>query len=280
MKLSQRFLALAFLSSLFVLAASITRGQTSRGTLTGTVTDISGAVIAKASVSIKQVGTNVTRQTLSNEAGIYRFDAVDLGTYILTVQASGFSKQETMGVEIEAAHTTNIDVSLKVGATAETVTVEASPEVVLQTAEQVRGANFADRSIDNLPITGQDSLTLAQLLPGITVINQSASNSINQNGTFAFSVNGQRPRSNNFMIDGVENNDISIAGPAYTITNPDAVEEVNIQTADFSAEFGRAGGAVLNQITKSGSNTLHGTATTFTPGVPFLHSATSRKSTV
>jgi outer membrane receptor protein involved in Fe transport len=251
------------------LAASITCGQTSRGTLTGTVTDSSGAVIAKASASIKQIGTNVTRQTVTNEAGIYRFDAVDLGTYILTVQASGFSKQEIMGVEIEAAHTTNIDVALKVGGTAETVTVEASPEVVLQTSEQVRGANFADRSIDNLPITGQDSLTLAQLLPGITVINQSASNSINQNGTFAFSVNGQRPRGNNFMIDGVENNDISIAGPAYTITNPDAVEEVNIQTADFSAEFGRAGGAVLNQITKSGNNTLHGTATYVYSGSAF-----------
>lgn len=269
MKLSQRFLAFAFLSSLLVLAASITRGQTSRGTLTGTVTDSSGAVIAKASVSIKQLGTNVTRQTVTNEAGIYRFDAVDLGTYTLTVQASGFGKQETTGVEIEAAHTTNIDVPLKVGATAETVTVEASPEVVLQTAEQVRGANFADRSIDNLPITGQDSLTLAQLLPGIAVINQSASNSINQNGTFAFSVNGQRPRGNNFMIDGVENNDISIAGPAYTITNPDAVEEVNIQTADFSSEFGRAGGAVFNQITKSGTNTLHGTATYVYSGSAF-----------
>lgn len=269
MKFSQRFLAFTFLSSLFILAASITRAQTSRGTLTGTVSDSSGAVIAHASVSIKQVGTNETRQTVTNEAGIYRFDAVDLGTYTLTVQASGFSKEETTGVEIEAAHTTNIDVSLKVGAAAETVTVEASPEVILQTAEQVRGANFSDRSVDNLPITGQDSLTLAQLLPGITVINQSASNSINQNGTFAFSVNGQRPRGNNFMIDGVENNDISIAGPAYTITNPDAVEEVNIQTADFSSEFGRAGGAVFNQITKSGTNTLHGTATYVYSGSAF-----------
>lgn len=269
MRFPQRFLAFAFLSSLLVLAASITRGQTSRGTLTGTVTDSSGAVIAKASVSIKQLGTNETRQTVTNESGIYRFDAVDLGTYTLTVQASGFNKQETTGVEIEAAHTTNIDVSLKVGAAAETVTVEASPEVVLQTAEQVRGANFADRSIDNLPITGQDSLTLAQLLPGIAVINQNASNSINQNGTFAFSVNGQRPRGNNFMIDGVENNDISIAGPAYTITNPDAVEEVNIQTADFTAEFGRAGGAVFNQITKSGTNSLHGTATYVYSGSAF-----------
>lgn len=269
MRFSQRFFVLAFLSSLVVLAASLSYGQTSRGTLTGTVTDSSGAVIAKASVFIKQAGTNVTRQTATNEAGIYRFDAVDLGTYTLTVQASGFAGQETTGIEIEAAHTTNIDVSLKVGATAEVVTVEASAEAILQTAEQVRGANFSDHTIENLPITGQDSLTVAQMLPGITVINMSASNAINQDGTFAFAVNGQRPRGNNFMIDGVENNDISVTGPAFTITNPDAVEEVNIQTADFSAEFGRAGGAVFNQITKSGTNSLHGTATYVYSGSAF-----------
>lgn len=269
MKFSPKFLALVFLSSLVAFTASLSHGQTSRGTLTGTVTDSSGAVIAKASVSIKQAGTNVIRQTVTNEAGIYRFDAVDLGTYTLTVQASGFSKQETTGIEIEAAHTANIDVSLKLGATAETVTVEASTEAILQTAEQVRGANFSDHTIENLPITGQDSLTVAQMLPGITVINQSVSNSINQDGTFAFAVNGQRPRGNNFMIDGVENNDISIAGPAFTITNPDAVDEVNIQTADFSAEFGRAGGAVFNQITKSGTNGLHGTATYVYSGSAF-----------
>lgn len=270
MKVSERCFALVFLFSLLAFAASLTNGQTSRGSLTGTVTDSSGAVIVKASVSIKQAGTNITRRTSTNDAGIYRFDAVDLGTYTLTVQAPGFTKQETTGIEIQAAHTTDIDVTVSVGAISDVVTVEASTlEVALQTSEQVRGANFSDHTIDNLPITGQDSLTLAQLLPGITVLNQNASNSINQDGTFAFSVNGQRPRGNNFMIDGVENNDISIAGPAYIITNPDAIQEVNIQTADFTAEFGRAGGAVFNQITKSGTNNIHGTATEVYSGSAF-----------
>lgn len=255
---------------LFVIMASASYGQTSRGTLTGIVTDNSGAVIAKASVTITQEGTNVKRQTTTNDAGVYRFDAVDLGTYSMTIQMAGFRTSDTKGVEIQAAHTTNIDVSLAVGAASETVTVEASAfEVALQTSEQVRGANFSDHTVENLPITGLDSLTVAQLLPGIMVVNQSASNSINQDGTFAFSVNGQRPRGNNFMIDGVENNDISIGGPAYTITNPDAVEEVNVQTSNFSAEFGRAGGAVFNEITKSGTNELHGTATYVYDGSAF-----------
>ncbi|HYL65151.1 MAG TPA: carboxypeptidase regulatory-like domain-containing protein [Candidatus Methylomirabilis sp.] len=247
---------------LLLFAVAPGRAQTSRGTLTGVVTDSSGAVVAKAAVTITQSGTNLKRETTTNEAGLYRFDAVDLGTYSLSVHATGFRTKDTTGVAIEAAHTTNIDVTLEVGTASETVTVEASAfEVQLQTSEQVRGANFSDRTVENLPITGLDSLTLTQLLPGVVTANRGPASNINEDGTFAFSVNGQRPRGNNFMIDGVENNDISIAGPAYTITNPDAVEEVNIQTSNFSAEFGRAGGAVINQITKSGTNQLHGTAT-------------------
>jgi len=261
-KPSIRFVGPIVLLLLLIFTARGSFSQTSRGTLTGIVTDKSGAVITNASVAITEKDTNVKRQTTTNNAGVYRFDAVDLGTYTLTVQASGFRSSDTNGVEIQAAHTTNIDIGLEIGASSERVTVEASAfEVTLQTSEQVRGANFSDHTVENLPITGLDSLTLTQLLPGVVTANRGPGNNINQDGTFAYSVNGQRPRGNNFMIDGVENNDISIAGPAYTITNPDAVEEVNVQTSNFSAEFGRAGGAVINQITKSGTNALHGTAT-------------------
>ncbi len=269
MNRSRVFAISGVVSCLLLLTAALGKAQTSRGTLTGIVTDSSGGAIAKATVTITQAGTNLKRQTTTNEAGVYRFDAVDLGTYALSAQAPGFRTNETTGVAIQAAHTTDIDISLQVGATSDVVTVEASAFEVAQASEQVRGANFSDNTVSNLPITGADSLTLAQLLPGVTVLNQSIAQSINQDGTFAFSVNGQRPRGNNFMIDGVENNDISVTGPAYTITNPDAVQEVNIQTADFSAEFGRAGGAVFNQITKSGTNQLHGTATYVYTGSTF-----------
>jgi Carboxypeptidase regulatory-like domain/TonB-dependent Receptor Plug Domain len=232
--------------------------QTSRGTLTGTVTDSSGAVVSNATVKITEGATGITRQTTTNEAGIYRFDAVDLGTYTISVQAPGFSGSAKSGVQIQSSHVSSIDFALKVGAAQETVTVEASGiEVALQTSEQVRGENFSARTISSLPLPGADSLTLAQLSPGISL---ASGNSINQNGTLNFAVNGQRPRGNNFMIDGVENNDISVTGPAFTITNPDAVQEFSVQTANFSAEYGRAGGAVFNQVTKSGTNALHGTA--------------------
>ena len=233
-------------------------GQTSRGTLTGTVTEPSGAVVANANVTITQIATGTARQTTTNSSGIYRFDAVDLGTYTLAVQAPGFAAERKTGIEVQAARVLNIDFNLKIGNATEMVTVEASgAEVALQTSEQVRGEHFAERAIANLPQVGQDSLTLAQLIPGVAL---GSNFSINQNGNLFFAVNGQRPRGNNFMIDGVENNDISISGPAYTLTNPDAVQEVNVQTSNFSAEFGRAGGAVFNQVIKSGTNSLHGTA--------------------
>ena len=236
-------------------------GQTSRGTLTGTVTDNTGAVVSKATVKITQQGTGATRQTTTNSAGIYRFDAVDLGTYTVSTQAPGFATEDKTGIEIAASRTTDLNFQLKVGSASEVVTVEGSgAELVLQTSEQVRSATISAKTVQNLPVLAGDSLTLAQLAPGIAIGSQANTNAINQNGTLFFAVNGQRPRGNNFMIDGVENNDISVTGPAFTITNPDAVQEVVVQTADFTAEYGRAGGAILNQITNSGTNGYHGSA--------------------
>jgi outer membrane receptor protein involved in Fe transport len=258
----------AFMVVLLVCGAAI--AQTSRGTITGTVMDSTGAVVSGATVKILQTSTGLSRQTTSNAAGIYRFDAVDLGTYVISSQAQGFSTEEKRGVIVEAAHTVDIDFALKPGAAAEIVTVEASTiEVGLQTSEQVHNEVLSEVSVQKMPIVGGDSLTLAQLAPGVAIGSQANQNAINQNGTFFFAVNGQRPRGNNFLIDGVENNDISVTGPSYTIRNPDAIQEVSIQTANFSAEYGRAGGAVFNQITKSGSSQFHGTATEVYTGSAF-----------
>src|SRR5581483_11586795 len=227
--------------------------QTSRGTLTGTVTDPTGAVVANAAVTISNAANGTSRSTTSNSAGIYRFDAVDLGVYDVSVKAKGFAESKAVGVNVPAVVVTALDIALKVGASTETVTVEATRQEVLQTTEQVRGGNYTPRTIQNIPLAGLDSLAVLTLIPGVTTPTTSFSN-----GTFNFVVNGQRPRGNNFMIDGVENNDISVAGPANTITNYNAVQEVSVQTTNFTAEFGRAGGAVINQVTKSGTNSFHG----------------------
>src|SRR5579872_17721 len=178
-----------------LLLFSTALAQTSRGTLTGIVTDSSGAVVPNASVNITQAETKVTRQTTTNGAGIYRFDAVDLGVYSVTAKAAGFTSEDKTGVEIQASRTVDIDFALKVGSTSNTVTVEASgAEVALQTDEQVHSDHFSGQEVSTLPIVGGDSLTLAQLAPGVAL---ASGNSINQNGTFNFSVNGQRPRGNN-----------------------------------------------------------------------------------
>jgi outer membrane receptor protein involved in Fe transport len=251
---------------LLLVLLSTAFAQTSRGTLTGTVRDASGAVVKDATVKITQQGTGTSRQTTTNNDGIYRFDAVDLGTYTISAVRKGFAPETLTSVEVQS-RPLDLDFTLRPGSANETVTVEASASLIaLDTSDQTRGAHFDTQSIETLPVTGLDSLTLTVLIPGVT---KAATGSINQNGTFSYAVNGQRPRGNNFLIDGVENNDISVTGPAFTIANPDAINEVSIQTADFSAEYGRAGGAVINQITKSGTNALHGSAVYLYTGSAF-----------
>lgn len=227
--------------------------QTSRGTVTGSVTDPSGAVVPGATVVLTDKATNVSRETKTTPTGIYRFDAVNLGTYDLTIEAAGFNKVTMTGINVQANVAANLDAKLTIGTT-ESVTIEASSEQALQTTEQVRGRNIGTKSLTELPIGGQNSLNLMVTVPGVIPTNNGGSLD-----SGIGSVNGSRPRANNFMIDGVENNDISVAGPGITLTNNDAIQEVSIQTSNFSAEFGRAGGAVINQITKSGTNSLHGT---------------------
>jgi outer membrane receptor protein involved in Fe transport len=257
---------------LMVLAAltAVAGAQTGRGAITGTVQDAHGAVVKDASVKITEQATGTSRQTTTNSSGVYRIDAVEPGTYNVSIEAKGFAPETVTNAIVEASRTLTLDFNLKIGSASDTVTVEASREQIeLNKSEQTRGQNFAPITIENYPLIGADGLTLGQLLPGVLVAGTVNTNTINQNGNFNFTVNGQRPRGNNFMIDGVENNDISVTGPAFTITNPDAVQEVVIQTGDFSAEFGRAGGAIFNQITKGGTNKFHGTATEVYTGSAF-----------
>ncbi|MGH9865783.1 MAG: carboxypeptidase regulatory-like domain-containing protein, partial [Candidatus Acidiferrales bacterium] len=254
-KLSFFYVVLCVVVFLVSLASvPVSLAQTSKGTVTGTVTDPSGAVIPNAAVTLTQKETNAKRDTTTNGAGIYRFEAVNLGTYTLNVKAPGFSDAEVAGIVV-SNQPANFDVQLKLGTGSQTVSVEAGAEV-LQTTDAVHGGTFESRDVTQLPLQGQDSINLMLLLPGV----QNASTTQFSDGSNNYSVNGQRARANNFMIDGVENNDISIAGAAFQITNNDAIQEVSIQTSNFSAEYGRAGGAVVNQITRSGTNSFHGTA--------------------
>ncbi len=262
------------LGLILLLAISIATGawaQTSRGTVSGTITDTSGAVVANADVQLVQLETNVVRDTKSNEAGLYRFDAVALGTYKLLVRATGFASTEVTGVDVRANQVSEQDFTLKVGSGNETVDVSAAAAAIaLQTDDQLRGATIDEKKLTQLPISGLNSLNLMLTVPGITPTRTG-------NGGGIGAVNGSRARANKFLIDGADNNDVSVAGQAITMNNNDAIQEVSIQTANFSAEFGRSGGAIVNQITKSGTNNLHGTANWIYDGSPLNASTQSQR---
>jgi outer membrane receptor protein involved in Fe transport len=239
---------------LIVLGITFSQAQTTKGTVTGIVTDPTGAVVAKATVTLTDKATNISRSTVTNNTGLYRFDAVNLGTYELTVEAAGFAKGTVTAVNVSANKTVAADIKLAVGSGSDSVTVEATG-LELQTTEQVRIENIGARRVADLPVVGQNSLNLLLTVPGVIATDMGGS--LNSG---IGSVNGARPRGNSFLLEGVENNDISVVGPAIEIANQDAIQEVSIQTSNFSAEYGRAGGAVVNQVLKSGTNSLHGTA--------------------
>jgi len=235
-----------------LILAGLLPAQTSRSSLSGTVIDPSGATIAGAAVELRSPETGVTRSTASNDAGLYRFDAVDPGNYEISVKAGGFRSFASKGLVLQAGVAATMDARLEVG-DAQTIVEVSSAPVQLQVEAPVRGGNIDRTQIVQLPFANRNPVSLALTVPGVST-NRFAS------GRETFSVNGSRGRSNNFLIDGTENNDISIAGQAFQVKIPDAVAEVNVQTSNYDAEFGRAAGAVVNVITRSGNNRLHGTA--------------------
>ena len=234
-----------------IALSTVALGQTSRGTVTGTVTDPNGAVIAGAEVTLTSGATKLSRTTTTNSEGLYRFEAVDPGPYSLKVTATGFGEVVHTGIEVRANQASDVPAQMAPAGQVATVNVAADAGQLLQVEAPVRGGNIDKVRITELPVAGRNPVALALTLPGVSTNRFGF-------GVGTFSVNGSRGRSNNFLIDGTENNDISVAGQAFQITNPDAVQEVSVQTSNYDAEFGRAGGAVVNTITKSGTDDFHG----------------------
>jgi Carboxypeptidase regulatory-like domain/TonB-dependent Receptor Plug Domain len=240
------------LTAMLLVLAPLAQAQTSRGTVSGSVADTTGAVIPGATVTLTNTDTTLSRTAVTNDEGFYRFDAVDLGTYSLGIAASGFGTVTKTGVIVNANQTSAVDAQLAPGEQQVTVDVVSEAGAALQTEAPVRGGNISTQQVTELPFSTRNPVALALTLPGV-------SSNRGGFGVGTFSVNGARGRSNNFLIDGTENNDISVAGQGFQITNPDAVQEVAVQTSNYDSEFGRSGGAVVNTITKSGTNQFHGT---------------------
>ena len=239
------------------------------GGIAVTVVDQTGAVISGATISATSESTGTIVQGKSNSEGSLLFTNVAIGNYTLSITATGFAGSKLSHVAVVAGNATPVKQVMSVNATGATVEVEAGAAQVMNT-ESAQGELAIDSTeLESAPIDGaMDNETL--VVPGVVPTHMDAFS--NTNGT-NYSINGQRGRSNNSEIDGQSNNDNMVAGPSFFFSNQDAVQELQIITADMGAQYGRNMGGVVNYITKSGTNSFHGTGFEYYTG-SFLSSLT------
>jgi hypothetical protein len=223
------------------------------GAITGTVTDPTGAVVPKARVTGTNEGTNATREALTNDDGDFTFALLPPGHYRVAVEKAGFRRSVHGDVGLDVDQTARVDFTLVVGMATEEVKVTDTPPIV-QTDTSTLGQVIDGRLVHELPLNERNFLAFALLAPGSQLPVEGSQNST-QGG--AVSVNGAREQSNNFLLEGVDNNDPYI-NQYVALPSIDAIQEFKVQSSDYSAEFGRSGGAQINVILKSGANQFHG----------------------
>ena len=255
MAVQRRFAVLALVAS--SLIASIAAAQEARGTIQGRVVDASGAGIPGATVEVLNIATGVVTPTTSNEQGSYRVPFLIPGAYRVTVSLSGFSTFVSDRIELHVADMLALDAKLKVGALAETVTVIGTAHTVDRSTAEL-GQIVDARRIAELPIREGSPVELVILAPGVTVTTDLRSRKAAfNNGLSQFSTDGGGEKKNDFTIDGVAN----VANDRVAYSPPSAsVEEFKIHTTSYDAAIGNTMGAVVNLVTKSGTNALHGQA--------------------
>ncbi len=251
LRLIQVFAAVVLLGA---LGAHSAHAQTA-ARLTGTVKDQSGGTVAGATVTLTNQATNVNRVVKSDGEGNYLFALVDAGTYKLTVEHDGFKKNIQSNITLEVNQNARLDVFLDIGQATETVEVSAAvPQI--DTSGAVLGKVEDTKRIQDLPLVDRDTLQLGLLQAGVF-----APDPDDGSGN-PFSVSGQRSESLTFLVDGADNTDF-LGNNIVVSPNPDAVQEFKILTNNYDAEFGRSSGGIVNQVVKSGTNQLHGTAFEF-----------------
>jgi Carboxypeptidase regulatory-like domain/TonB dependent receptor len=258
MKGKQRWISPAIISGLLLSCASLWGQVTASASLQGTIADKTGAVIAKADVTITNKETGATRSAKTNDAGEYRFDVLPAGIYNIKATATGFANAEAKDVEVLIGRTATQNVALKPGTVSETVEVTATAPLVDQTKTDV-STNITPNQIQELPMIGRDIADLAYLAPGVKAAD---SYDPTKNRYSILSVNGDGGRNVNVTVNGVDNKDNTVGGPVMQLP-AEAVQEFQVSTQRFSAVNGRSSGAAINVITKSGSNAYHGSAFAF-----------------
>ncbi|MGH9779611.1 MAG: carboxypeptidase regulatory-like domain-containing protein, partial [Candidatus Acidiferrales bacterium] len=254
----------ALILAVIAVSALAASAQTFRGSVSGTVKDATGAVVPGARVAVKNVDTGIEREAQTDETGYYVVTELPIGNYSVTVEKDGFQRAVVSSIRVDVAADRRVDLALSPGALTQTTEVVGTVPLV-DTTTNVLGGTIVAKQATELPISGRDFTKLLVLVPGAT---GSPDGITDFPGSFGlFSSNGSRGRSNNFLLDGTDMNDgyrnlpaineAGVFGTPATILPLDAIAETRV-LSNFEPEYGRNGGAVVNIVTKSGTNDLHG----------------------
>jgi len=239
------------------LTPPLVRAQVDQGTITGVVSDVQGAALPSAKVSLTDVDTGLQFATATNADGVYIFPPVKAGHYNVTASAPNFASYTVESVVVQVDQRQTINFRLKVGAVAEAIKVSANDEPLLQTQDASNAQAFSAEVINQTPLNGRNYVFIAQFAAGAP---PTADGRGGANGDF--NANGQRPEQNNFILDGVDNNSSSadiLNSTSYSVKPPpDALSEFKVQTISYDAQLGHSAGAVINAAIKSGTNAFHG----------------------
>jgi hypothetical protein len=231
--------------------------QTSKGIIAGVVRDTTGAVVSGAKITVTSQETSETRSAVADERGAYRMDAINSGHYTVTVTAAGFEIASTHNLNVPSSVVTTYDPVMTVGEVSQAVTVEANSNSI-NTENGQLSSTVSAAELSRIPVFTLNPIELLQTVPGVQIVDQNLGIGGIGGNFEQIEVNGARPRSNNFMMDGQDINDVGIGGQAFNINIPDAYQSITALTNSSSAEYGRSGGAVVNLITKAGTNQFHG----------------------
>jgi len=255
------------ITAALLLSPCLLAAQSYRGSIRGKVEDPSNSLIAGAKVAASNIATGQSRETTTGPDGVYVVPELPAGEYELTFTAQGFNPWIVRAV-VNVGSETTVDVRLRVGAHQQVIVTEESP--IVDSSRDVLGEVVDQRLVTELPLNGRDFGKLVALVPGATV--EPAGVAAIQSGFGQFSINGNRDRSNNYTVDGTDNNDpffnnsafnqAGIGGAPASLLPIDAIQEFNLE-ANFAPEYGRNSGSVVNILTKSGSNHVHGSAFEF-----------------
>jgi outer membrane receptor protein involved in Fe transport len=239
--------------------------QVDTGTLTGTIRDSSDALLPDATVTATNVETGIATSVKADASGNYVLTPLRIGTYSLSVKATGFNTEVRTSIVLNVQQSIRLDFKLKVGSISQT-TVVTGAAPLLETENASLGDVVSSQQAEQLPLNGRRYTDLATLTSGVSKITEGPVNGsatpTNGNAGGDFAVNGTRGDQNDFILDGVDNNSNDNGDLAF-VTSVDAIAEFKVQTSNYSAEFGRSGGAVINATTKSGANKIHGSAWEF-----------------